>query len=135
MLFSIYLGVIMETAQSKTRKTYTPRYASEDENFWRNHIANFSLSGLAKTAYCKQNGINYGRFFYWIRMLSHSKTHQQSQTFQNKENHSKKIEKLLPVQLKPELTSENKSSLLCTLNMKNGCTLHIHDSQSLLIIL
>lgn len=125
----------METAQPRTRKTYIPRYANEDENFWRNHIVNFSRSGLAKTDYCKQNGINYGRFFYWIRMLSHSKAHQKSQTLQDKENRSEKTEKLLPVQLKPSSTSENKSSLLCTLNMKNGCTLHIHDQQALLFIL
>jgi len=125
----------METVSERTRKTYTPRYANEDENFWQNHIANFSLSGLAKTDYCKKNRINYGRFFYWIRMLSHPKSHHKSQATQDNVNHAEKIEKLLPVQIKQATSNENKLSLLCTLTMKNGCTLHIHDQQSLLLIL
>lgn len=90
----------METASERTRKAYTPRYVNEDENFWRNHIDNFSLSGLTKTDYCKQNRINYGRFFYWTRILSHPKPHQKSKTAQDKENRAKKIEKFLPVQVK-----------------------------------
>jgi len=125
----------METASERTRKIYTPRYANEDENFWRNHIANFSLSGLTKTDYCKQNGINYGRFFYWIKILSRPHPHQKYKTVRDKENHAKKIRKLLPVQIKQATANENKLSLLCTLNMRNGCTLHIHDQQSLLFIL
>lgn len=125
----------METAQPRTRKTYISRYADEDENFWRNHIANFSLSGLTKTNYCKQNGINYARFFYWIRILSRPLPDQKSKTVQNKENHTKKIKTLLPVQIKQVTANENKPLSLCTLNMKNGCALHIHDQQTLLFIL
>lgn len=112
-------------------KTCATPYPHENENFWKKHISDFSNTGLTKKAYCDQTGINYGRFFHWMKKLSPSlvKKHRKTACF---DKISKKA--MLPVRLKqePEIV---RSSLLCTLHLKNGCVLQIRDTQALRIIL
>lgn len=119
----------MQAAQVKRAKSYIPRYINEGEDFWKQHMMMFSKSGLTKTAYCKANQVNYARFFYWIKKLSaHPKQITNSQNQDSiKTNH------LLSVQLKHD--SKLHDGILCTLLLKNGCTLRIHDQQSLSQIL
>lgn len=112
-------------------KTYATPYPHEDENFWRKHIFDFSDSGLTKKSYCDQAGINYGRFFHWIKKLSPSLV----KKTKNTACFDKILKKtMLPVRLKHE-PEKIKSNLLCTLDLKNGCVLHICDHQALRLIL
>ena len=117
----------METASVKA---YVSRYKAEDEHYWRHHLSGFSCSKQTKKQYCKENGVAYDRFFYWIRKLS-IPTIQQSP---NKKNPAEKMPQLLPVQLNQK-DHETQSAALCILTLKNGCTLHIHDQQSLSFII
>ena len=89
----------------------------ENEAFWRQHLNLQKSSGLSRTAYCRQHGLNYDRFGYWI----------------NKWNHGYS-DKLLPVKFKTEINPISEV-ILCTLDLKNGRCLKIHDIQALAIIL
>lgn len=111
----------MKTASLKTHKL---PYVHEDEDFWKKHISDFSASGLTKKSYCDKAGINYGRFFHWIKKLSPSLV--QKTKVATKE--------MLPVLLKQE-PEKVKPSLLCTLTLKNGCVLNICDREGLHLIL
>jgi hypothetical protein len=121
----------MKQTQSKT-KSYTRRYTSEDENFWRQHIATFSEGRVSRRNYCKKNGINYDRFNYWIRKLSPTINLMKPQPA----NLEITPPKLLPVQLKSLPESKDQAlPVLGTLNLKNGAKLHIHHEQALSLIL
>lgn len=39
----------------------------ERRRFWFGHIENWRESGLSRTAYCKNNGINLSQLIYWLR--------------------------------------------------------------------
>lgn len=125
----------MKTVSGINKKTYVSRYTHEDENFWKQHIATIPGSGLTKAAYCKSNAINYGRLFYWIKKLS-SPQKILSKKISNKDNDNSAslIMPLLPVQLKTE-PDNTRNDIHCSISLKNGSTMHIHDQQSLLIIL
>lgn len=107
----------------------------EDENFWKKHVRDFPESGLTKAAYCRKNAINYALFFYWVKKISSPQKilSKNIPGKENKNNISVTIP-LLPVQLKNESDSI-KHGIHCSINFKNGSTLHIHDPQSLFIIL
>jgi hypothetical protein len=125
----------METASKINKTPYVSRYAHEDENFWRKHVVAFPGSGLTKAAYCRENAINYDRFFYWIKKISSpQKILSKKISSKDNKNHTVVMTPLLPVQLKKEPDSI-KHSIHCSISLKNGSTLHIHDQQSLLIIL
>lgn len=114
----------MQAVQTKKNKSFVSRYIEEDENFWKKYIAACTDSGLAKTVYCKEKQLNYARFFYWIKRLS-AKAIQQPL--------GSEINSLLPVRLMPE--GKREGNVLCTLTLRNGCQLEIHDQQSLSQIL
>lgn len=57
----------METTSEINKTIHISRYINEDENFWRKHVIAYPDSGLTKAAYCRENSINYDRFFYWIK--------------------------------------------------------------------
>ena len=107
----------------------------KDENFWRKHVIAFPDSGLTKAAYCRENSINYDVFLYWVKKIS-SPQKILSKKISNacNKNHTAVMASLLPVQLKHEPDSI-KHSIHCSISLKNGTTMHIHDQQSLLIIL
>lgn len=112
-------------------KTYATPYAHEDETFWRKHISVFSSSGLTKKSYCDQAGINYARFFHWVKKLSPSLIKKPKNTARE-EKIAKTV--MLPVRSKPEPEIVN-SDLLCTLHLKNGCVLQIRNPQALSLVL
>lgn len=90
----------------------------ENEAFWRQHYESQKSSGLSRTTYCRQYDLNYDRFGYWISKWNHS--------------HS---DKLISVKLKAVTTATSETTTLCTLNLKNGYSLKIHDAQALVVIL
>ena len=89
----------------------------ENETFWRQHYESQKSSGLSRTTYCRQYDLNYDRFGYWISKWNHS--------------HG---DKLVSVKLKTALTPAP-DAILCTLDLKNGYSLRIHDTKALIVIL
>jgi hypothetical protein len=90
---------------------------SELAIFWQEQIELQRTSGLSRSAYCRKHNLVVCRFSYWERKLTKSTT------------------KLLPVTLNP---IEARADTICTLVLRNGNQLKIHDLailQSLLSIL
>jgi hypothetical protein len=105
------------------------RYVNEDESFWQNHLFEFRKSKLTRKQYCRQNGVDYYRFTYWMKKLI-------IQQLQVPSDQEEVLEK--PQLLSIELKSEYKKSEVAapfSLNFKNGCVLQIHNEQALSIIL
>lgn len=112
----------------KTDKLYVKRYAEEDENYWKNHLAKLSESSLSIVAYCKEYNVNRGRFGYWKRRL-----HQTNQSTTNAPQHHLKTNKLVPITIKTPLPVNSKE--LYSLHFKNGCILKIHQESAIPLIL
>lgn len=112
-----------------TKKNNVSRYAIENEAFWKKHQSNFSNSGISRVEYCQMEKISYGRFGYWLSKLSPASL-QAAQS--NEKQFIPKQSVLLPVQAKPEPKSLN---ILCSMTLKNGLTLKIHDPSILSWIL
>lgn len=91
----------------------------ENEEFWRNHHQMQKASGLTRSDYSRQHGLNYDRFGYWIKKQSLNK------------NHSAE---LISIKVKAS-NSPAMQSTLCTLNLSSGHHLQIHDISVLSIIL
>jgi hypothetical protein len=108
----------MKAAITKSKLSKFSKFPLEDGAFWKNHAELYQSSGLTRMEYCRSNNLDYPRFGYWIK-----KCLQTPPT-------------LLPVRL---TSSDNPpppiQHILCTLNFANGCSLKIHDSQALSIIL
>lgn len=88
----------------------------ETEKFWKDHYEAQKSSQLSRKDYCEQNGISYGRFGYWASKWNQSFTH------------------LIPVKIKEKMNSKSEEAL-CSLELKNGHCLKVHDSKALDIIL
>jgi hypothetical protein len=76
------------------------------EEFWQEQIKQKLASGLSRAAYCKKHNLTCSRFAYWEKKLAQP------------------VNGLLPVQLNPTFA---KVSALCTLILKNGNQLEVHD--------
>lgn len=85
----------------------------EDESFWRQHCESQKLSGRTIADYSRHHKLNYYRFKYWISKWRH---------------HNNK--KLISAKLK-STTEEMQQQILCTLHLKNGHCIKIHDSRAL----
>ena len=115
----------MQAAQSV--KKFVSRYNNEDNIFWQKHQLDFSASGLTRSAYCKKQAINYDRFSYWLKKLASPVLNSVT---------SKKTPLNPPSFLSVQVKSERRQSdILCSLILRNGFTLQIHDSQALSLIL
>ncbi len=91
----------------------------ENEAFWQKHYEALNTSALSRTDYCRQYHINYDRFGYWISKWNRDKGDQ-----------------LVSVKLKSTIEPKNQGiPALCTLDLKNGQSLKIHDMQILAFIL
>lgn len=79
----------------------------ERKEFWEQELEKLKTSGLSRSQYCRDNGINYDRFGYWIkRLLSASR-------------------EFIPVKVHtPEVTISN--ATLCTIELR-GHIIKIHD--------
>lgn len=56
---------------SKTCKTSTSKTAKHMAMvaFWKKHIIDRKLSGLTVKAYCEENNLTAGRYYYWLRII------------------------------------------------------------------
>ena len=56
---------------SKTCKTSTSKTAKHTAMvaFWKKHIIDRKLSGLTVKAYCEENNLTAGRYYYWLRVI------------------------------------------------------------------
>jgi hypothetical protein len=93
----------------------------ENETFWKRHHEAQKSSGMKRTDYCREHNLNYDRFGYWISRWNQLK------------NDSGAIG-LVSVKLKSN-ESSSQTKILCTLDLKNGNSLRIHDSEALAAIL
>ena len=90
----------------------------ENERFWQNHNKLQKASDLSQSAYCRQHGLNYYRFCYWSKKY--------------RQNHA--VNQLISIKLKPVM-NPGIQPLLCTLELRRGGCLKIHDTQVLSLIL
>ena len=91
----------------------------ENETFWKNHYELLKSSGISRVEYCRKHNLNYDRFGYWISRWNR---------FTPTENN------LVSVKLKTA-SQTTTQSVLCTLELKNGCSIKIHDTHVFSIIL
>ncbi len=96
--------------------------SSSDEQYWKEHLAKQKKSGLPATIYCREHQLNYDRFYYWVRK-------------------EKRVSpRLIPIELK-SIATENDSTIpmelpiLCTLTLRNGSVLAIHEQSVIPLVL
>ncbi len=77
------------------------------ELFWCKHIELKNASGLTGAEYCRQNGLVIHQLYYWVSRL---KPQHQSSSF-------------IPV----KLNSVVSPLVLCSIELKNGQQLRVHD--------
>jgi hypothetical protein len=87
----------------------------EKELFWEEHLKKFKASNLSRTKYCRENGIDYIKFGYWIKKLNPASS------------------KFVPVRVQT-MESEPQSLVLCTLEL-SGHILRIYDLPALSLVL
>lgn len=87
----------------------------EDEEFWKQEIDKLKTSGLSRSQYCRDNGINYDRFGYWLKKLSPTSS------------------KFVPVKLQAP-QSPMMYATLCTIEFR-GHILKIHDLSALSLVI
>ena len=96
--------------------------SSSDEQYWKEHLAKQIKSGLPATVYCREHQLNYDRFYYWVR------------------KEKRVAPRLIPIELK-SLAAENVSTIpmeppvLCTLTLRSGSVLAIHDKDVIPLVL
>jgi hypothetical protein len=89
----------------------------ENDTFWQRHYDLQKSSGLSRREYCRQHDLSYGRFGYWASKCDYAP-----------------VDKLISVKLRTEVNATSQA-ILCTLDLKGGHSLKIHDSNILPIIL
>lgn len=86
---------------------------------WQQHVTAYRNGKLSRVAYCKLHNIRYHQFGYWIKKY-------------------KPRSNLIPVRIeqKPqEELSRTALAVLCTLQLKPGVLLKIHDLKALPAVL
>jgi hypothetical protein len=96
----------------------SPSKPKENQVFWQQHYESLKLSKLSRLDYCRQHGLNYDRFGYWISKWNRSPS-----------------EKLISVKLKSTIEPATEKVIICALDLKNGNSLKVYDVKVLLIIL
>lgn len=95
---------------------------SSDEQYWKEHLTKQKKSGLPLTVYCREHQLNYDRFYYWVRK-------------------EKRVSpRLIPIEIQsvaPENISAIRSepSVLCTLTLRSGSILAVHDKSIVALVL
>lgn len=85
---------------------------------WQQHVTAYRNGKLSRAAYCKLHNLRYSQFGYWVEKY-------------------KKLN-LIPVRIAPKPTEAsfvNDLTILCTLLLKHGTVLKIHDLKALNLIL
>ncbi len=101
-------------------KCHIPKQASEDAAFWQQHIAAHATSGLSKSAYCHAQQVDYARFLYWSQKAAAALK-------------ASTPSPLVTIKVAADSLS-SMSPVLCTLPLKKGGCLQIHDVQVLSVI-
>jgi hypothetical protein len=104
-----------------TLKPQVTNNRATQHQFWKEHTVKQKESGLSRAAYCRKHQLNYDHFNYWFR----------------KEKGG--VQQLVPVKLNqpahPVPFGNKTVPILCSLALKNGCVLQIHDKGILSLIL
>lgn len=87
----------------------------EDEPFWKNHYEQMKSGGVSRARYCRDNQLNYDRFGYWINKWSTSGTN------------------FVAVKIKEQLNEA--PTVLCTMTLRSGFEIKIHDISVLSFVL
>jgi hypothetical protein len=93
----------------------------EKEQFWRLHAKQQRESGLSRIAYCRKHQLSYEQLGYWEYKWRQMK-----------------VSNLLPVHLRgvePKLPASVTQDLVCTVLLKSGHELKIHDKTILPFLL
>jgi hypothetical protein len=104
-----------------TPQSTAAKINATQEQFFKEHAAKQKESGLSRLAYCRKHQLNYDHFNYWFR------------------KEKKVVRQLVPVKLNqpaelPSFSSKT-APVLCTLTLKSGGILQIHDKGILPLIL
>ena len=104
-----------------TLKSAATKKSAMQEQFFKEHAAKQKDSGLSRLSYCRKHQLNYDHFNYWFR------------------KEKKEVQHLVPVKLShPEDLSSFTNiaaPVLCTLTLRNGGLLQVHDKGILPLIL
>lgn len=104
-----------------TLKSTATKNGAKQEQIFKEHAAKQKDSGLSRLAYCREHQLNYDHFNYWFRK-------------KKKEAHQ-----LVPVKLsqpdEPTSFTSITATVLCTLTLRSGSVLQIHDKGILPLIL
>ena len=98
------------------------------EAFWLEHIKLRNKSGLSKVGYCRKHGLIYCRYLYWdqkLKIQNGSVKLVAVQVEAQRNNIPAAIVAPQPLQQPVEIT------LLCSLTLKTGAELKIHDAAAL----
>ena len=90
--------------------------------FWHEHCEKFKLSGDSRVQYCRDHGLKYSVFLYWLRKLGFDAVTKPS---------------FIPVQLKsviPGVSAVTSHQLLCALETRCG-VIKIYDAAALSVVL
>lgn len=93
---------------------------TEKERFWKKHAKQQRESGLSRMVYCREHQLNYDQFGYWEQKWRRQKT--ASTLLPVKVTHSTMADEAIP-------------KTVCTLLLKQGHQLKIHDKSILPILL
>lgn len=91
------------------------RIAEETASYWQRHAEMLRTSGISRAEYCRQQGVHYERFNYWISKLS-------PPTQSN----------LVPVRV---VSAHTEEPVLASVVLKNGQLLRLHRIEALAAIL
>lgn len=91
----------------------------QNMQFWIDQIKLKQASGLSRVAYCRLNGLICSKFDYWERKLKPKPS---------------KVSQLVPVKLNSSEPLSRHMNTKCTLTLKGGHELRVHD-QSVLPLL
>lgn len=88
----------------------------ENKEFWEDQLGKLKASGLSRSQYCRDNGINYVRFGYWLKRLSPA------------------LSKFVPLKLQTPEAAAMPYATLCTIEFR-GHILKIHDLSALSFVI
>ena len=100
----------------------TLQKSSSDEQYWKEHLGKQKKSGLPVSVYCREHELNYDRFYYWVR------------------KEKRVTPRLIPIEIQ-SVAAEKFSSVpmeapvLCTLPLRSGSVLAIHDQGIIPLVL
>jgi len=87
----------------------------EGKEFWQQQLKKLKTSGFSRSQYCREKGINYDRFGYWLKRLSPASS------------------EFIPVNLQTPAVAAAHATL-CTIEL-SGYALKIHDLSALSFML